>query len=173
MGNIDWLGLSLRWLHILSAITAAGGSIFAWIAVHPALSTLPDDVRATFAANVRKRWAPIVGVCILFLLVSGLINFVLINRNVFKGYDVGVYHMMFGVKFLLALGVFYIASALSGKSKATQPMRDSASFWLGLNVALIVFIVAISGLMRGMHTAANPDLPKKAAAAVDSADKAQ
>ena len=164
--TIDWLGLALRLMHILAALTAAGGSIFIWLALLPAVKDLPDGIRQDFHAKVRKRWAPMVGACILFLLVSGLVNFILINRNILKGYDVSLYHALFGVKFLLALAVFFIASALAGRSPSTQSMRDNASFWAGLNVLFLVVIVTASSIMRGTHIAANPDLPRKSEAPV-------
>lgn len=40
MSIADWCGLLFRWLHILAAITAAGGAIFIRFVVLPVHATL-------------------------------------------------------------------------------------------------------------------------------------
>ncbi len=79
--EIDWLAFVLRLLHILAAITAVGGSIFARFALWPAIEQLPESQRAGFHDAVRRRFARLVQLSILFLLVTGLINFVLFLRE--------------------------------------------------------------------------------------------
>ena len=39
-------------------------------------------------------------------------------------------HPLFGVKFLAALGVFFIASALTGRTAALAGMRRNANSWM-------------------------------------------
>lgn len=170
MPQVDMVGLVLRWMHILAALMAAGGTFFSYFALLPAVGTLSEPVRKEFAEQVRRRWAPWVMVSILFLLVSGLVNFVLLTRGPLKGYQVSLYHAMFGVKFLLALAVFWLASVLSGRSPATASFRQNARTWAGLNAVLIVVIVMISGVMRGMHIAVNPGTPLKVGAAVTTSE---
>ena len=139
------LGLVARWLHILAAITAVGGTIFARAVVFPTLDGLPADERSRLHAALRARWSIIVAAAIGFLIVSGL-------------YNVGItsirfrlprwYMPLFGVKFLMALVIFAVASLLSGKTHAADNLRKNARFWLNLNIVLAVCVVCISGVLR-------------------------
>jgi len=147
------LALVSRWLHILAAITAVGGTIFARAVVFPALAPLPDDERARLHAALRERWATIVKAAIGFLLVSGLYNFMMTVTQ----YKVPPwYHMVFGVKFLLALSIFAIASLLIGKSPASQAVRARAPLWLNLNIALAIAVVCLSGVLRTAEKTPKP-----------------
>jgi len=139
------LALVFRWLHILAAITAVGGSIFARFVVFPSLDPLPADQRAALHAVMRGRWAKIVAAAIGFLLISGLYNF-MITISQFRVPP--WYHMVFGIKFLLALTIFGIASLLVGKSPAADAIRKNARLWLNLNIALAVLVVCLSGVLR-------------------------
>ena len=47
MDSLALLSLVFRWLHILAAITAVGGTIFARAVVFPTLDTLPGDQRSS------------------------------------------------------------------------------------------------------------------------------
>ncbi len=152
--NIDPLNLLFRWMHILPAIIAVGGSIFMRMALLPAVTALPDSERPKFHEAVRSRWSKWVAGAILFLLVSGFYNYFYYTRT----YTLPpVYHMLFGIKFLLALGVFALASILSGRSALAQRLRQNPRPWLNLNVSLAVLVVLISGMMRTMDHG-----PKKA-----------
>jgi hypothetical protein len=61
------------------------------------------------------------------------------------------YHMLFGIKFLLAMVVFTVASLLAGKTALADKLRASAKFWMSLNILLAVLIVCISGILRTAH----------------------
>jgi len=155
--DINPINLLFRWMHILPAIIAVGGSIFMRFALLPAVTGLPDAERKTFHEAVRSRWAKWVAGAILFLLISGFYNFIW-NTKTYKLPP--VYQMMFGIKFLLALGVFALASILSGRSGLAQRMRQNPRPWLNLNVTLAIMVVLISGAMRTMnHGPLKADLP--------------
>ncbi len=155
--EIDWLAFVLRLLHILAAITAVGGSIFARFALWPAIEQLPESQRAGFHDAVRRRFARLIQLSILFLLVTGLINFVLFLRASkewgpeWREEYHTLYQMLFGIKFLLALAIFALASILTGRSPGTQKIRDNGKFWLNINLAMALAVVAISGIMRLTH----------------------
>ena len=167
MDTHDLVGLLLRWLHILAAITAVGGAIFARLVVFPVLDPLPADQRGSLHAAMRARWSRIVAAAIAFLLVSGLYNFTMIVVE----YRVPRwYHPLFGVKFLLALAIFAIASLLAGKSPASESLRRNAKAWLNLNIVLAVLVVCLSGVLR---TAQRIPKPEPAAEPVSSASREQ
>jgi uncharacterized membrane protein len=54
--QLDWLAIVLRWMHILAAITAVGGTIFMRMALVPSVAILPDAERKALHEQVRSRW---------------------------------------------------------------------------------------------------------------------
>ena len=116
----------LRWAHVLAAIVAMGGLVFARFALLPALSELDASTRDRVHERIRRHWLPWVIGAITLLLASGLANFLLFNARV-KGEEWAGgqwmretnYHALFGAKFLMALVAFYLASALVGRGAGT------------------------------------------------------
>jgi uncharacterized membrane protein len=154
--------LLLRWAHILAAIVAMGGLVFARFALLPALSEVDAAARDRIHDAIRRRWLPWVIGAITLLLASGLANFVLFDGRVrAEGWDGGAwmratrYHALFGAKFLLALVAFYFASALVGRGAGTQWVRDDRAKWLSVTLGLTVAVVLLSGWMRQLHTGPN------------------
>jgi uncharacterized membrane protein len=135
----------LRWMHVLAAITAVGGTIFARVALVPSLEVLTEDGRTKLHEAIRQHWARPVKWAITFLLISGIFNIIRIEND----YKVDmVYRAIFGIKLLLAVGVFFLASALTGHTKGTQRFRDHRKYWLTVNMVLAVLIVCLSGVLR-------------------------
>jgi uncharacterized membrane protein len=160
---MDPLSVLLRWAHVLAAITALGGLIFARFAFVPAAEDLGEETADRLHAGVRRRWLPWVIGAITLLLASGLTNYILMIRRVKDAPELWGgdwmrqtgYHGLFGVKFLLAMIVFYLASGLVGRGASTQWIRNARRQWLSVTVGLGVAIVLISGWMRQLHTGAN------------------
>jgi hypothetical protein len=122
---------------------------------------LLEDERVRLHAALRERWATIVKAAIGFLLVSGLYNFMITVSQ----YRVpSWYHMVFGIKFLLAMAIFAIASLLIGKSPAAQAVRARASLWLNVNIALAVTVVCLSGVLRTAEKTPKPAAAEAVAA---------
>ena len=149
---LELLALVSRWLHILAAMAAVGGTIFIRFALQPTLATLPEPERRTLHESLRARWSKVVMAAIALLLLSGLYNFIVIARGLSKTDALSsikpMYHALFGVKFLLALGIFFIASALVGRSAAFEKVRANARLWATVNIVLAVILVCLSGFMR-------------------------
>jgi uncharacterized membrane protein len=160
---MDPLSVVLRWAHVLAAITALGGFLFARFALLPAAEDLGKETADRLHAGIRRRWLPWVIGAITLLLASGLTNYVLMIRRVKDAPELWGgdwmrqtgYHGLFGVKFLLAMIVFYLASGLVGRGAGTQWIRNARRQWLSVAVGLGVAIVLISGWMRQLHTGAN------------------
>jgi len=145
--DIDILSVVLRWMHILAAITAVGGTIFSRVALLPAAGSLADEPRRVLLEGIRSRWSKYVAGAILFLLVSGLWNFMQMERS----YKLGaLYHALFGIKFLLAFAIFFLASVLNGRGALAQKLRANARCWLTVNMTLAILVVCISGVLRGL-----------------------
>ncbi len=152
--DIDWIALILRWLHLVAASAAIGGTLFMRLALVPAMGVLDGGAKKSLHAELRRRWSKVVMAAILFLLVSGFINFYF-NLQMFKltteGKAPASYQAIFGIKVMCAFVVFFISSALVGRGQATEKLRENARFWLNLNLVLLLTIVALSNVLRGTH----------------------
>ena len=77
------------------------------------------------------------------------------------------YQMLFGIKFILALAIFALASILTGRSAGTQKIRDNARFWININLAMALAVVIISGVMRLTHVGPTEPSVQSICGAVD------
>jgi uncharacterized membrane protein len=153
MSGMEIVSLVMRWLHILSAITLMGGSIFMRFALLPAASELPDEQHAQLKKGVLGRWKMFVMASIGLLLLSGLVNF---GITVAQYKMPPLYHPLFGIKFLLALPIFFIASLLTGRTALAEKVRQNAKFWLTVNLLLAVAVVLIGGTLRSQSFERKP-----------------
>jgi hypothetical protein len=71
--------------------------------------------------------------------------------------------MLFGIKFLLALVVLYIASLLAGRSAAAERARQNAKTLLTVNLALATIVVCLGGYMRTIDRTPKGTAPANAA----------
>ena len=148
MEPLDILNLVFRWMHILAAIIAVGGTVFVRFVLLPAAGVVPNVERDALMAAVRSRWSKIIAGAILFLLVSGLYNIYFIEAHTTAPREYWWYRPLFVAKFLAAMVIFTIASLLTGKTSAAERLRANSRFWLNVNVTLAVIVVLISGFMR-------------------------
>jgi uncharacterized membrane protein len=109
-------------MHVFAAVIAVGGSAFLRLVLMPvAERTLPEPAHTELRVGVVRRWQKFVHTCILLFLVSGFYNYLFITRH--DHVDQPLYHALFGIKFLLALGVFAIAVALTTLKPWSAAMR--------------------------------------------------
>jgi uncharacterized membrane protein len=97
---MEGLFLAMRWLHIVSMATLVGGMLFARFALVPALKAAPGASGAGVLNRAGEQFRPFVLAAIAALVISGVFN-VLIT----PGHRT-VYHIVLGVKLLLAGHVF-------------------------------------------------------------------
>lgn len=144
--------LVLRYMHILGAITLMGGTIFMRFALAPTVQTLEGSTRADFHERVRVRWSKFVMLAAGLLLVSGLANMMLFTKSRYEMDPVPVlgasYGMIVGIKFILALPIFFFASLLAGRSETAKKFQAKAPFWMNVNLALALVMVLIGGLLK-------------------------
>lgn len=149
--TIDPVLLISRWLHLSAAIIAIGGVAFQRLAYIPGLmGALVDPSRETVREAVRRRWAPIVHACIVILLLTGGYNFVV--QALPPKIEPMPYHAIFGVKFLAALAVFFIASILVGRGQGFANLRNNAKGALTWLLVLGVTIVLLSGILNQVRS---------------------
>ena len=143
----DLLPVLSRWVHVGSAIVVLGGSVFMRFVLMPAAAELPDDTHNALREQVVGRWRKFIGTGILLFLISGFYNYYLAIPTS-RVEESRLYHPLMGVKILLSLAVFFLASALTGRSKALQGIRQNAKRWLTVTVVLAVLVVAIAGFLK-------------------------
>jgi len=135
-----------RIVHVSTAITLVGGSLFMLFVLMPAAArNLSEDVHETLRAAITARWKWFVHLGIALFLLSGFYNYF---RAMPSHDGDGLYHALVGTKILLALGVFFVAAALVGRSTKLQAIRDRRRRFLTLLVLLAAMIVAISGFLK-------------------------
>lgn len=143
MGDIDYLNVAVRWIHISSVIVLVGGAAFMRFVLMPAASNLPEEAHRSLRKWVTDKWKVFVHPLVGLILLSGIYNLV-VRVTVVEP----VWHGLFTVKLLLALYVLFVASALVGRAKALEPMREKSPKFLAINVVLAVLIVFLSIVMR-------------------------
>ena len=144
--NIMWILDTLsRIVHIATAITLVGGSVFSLFVLLPSARQLSDDAHDQLRTAVTSRWKRFVHAGILLFLLSGFYNYV---RAIPQHRGDGLYHALLGTKMLLALVVFFLAAALVGRSAKLEPIRRNRATWLKVLVLLAAIIVAISGFVK-------------------------
>ena len=149
---MDYITIVIRWIHILSAITLVGGTIFARFVLMPsAHSTLDDDTREKLHAQVMSRWRKLAHSAIGMLLLTGGFNFYLAIAAKVPPMP---YHPIFGAKVLLALAAFFLAIALMSKGPGFAALRANSRKWANMLVTLGIVIVMLSGVLRHFALAA-------------------
>src|SRR5262249_48962386 len=125
-------------VHITSAICAIGGPFFIRIALMPAAnSTLDDETHQKLREATAARWRKIVYILITLFIITGFYSFFVETRGIngqlitarwreFGPEDKQLYHMLFGIKVLAAFAIFFLASALAGRSAVFAPIRKNA-----------------------------------------------
>ncbi|MGO9094629.1 MAG: hypothetical protein ACLQGV_05345 [Bryobacteraceae bacterium] len=126
----DVLGVLLRWLHIASAALLVGGFAYARAVAVPALRPLSGDLRDEAWRRLALRFQPVVYGAIAGLLVSGVYNYLIHPGHTRH------YHIVFGVKMLLAAHVF-AASLLA--LKEPRPGRMTG---LAISGFLVILLAA-------------------------------
>jgi uncharacterized membrane protein len=142
--------LILRYMHILGAIALMGGTIFMRFALRPVVVGLPPDIRTALHEQVRGRWSKFIMLASALLLVSGITNLALAGKYDFQpiaGMPKG-YHMVVGIKFLLALPIFFIAALMTGRSSLAKKVQANAETWMNVNLALALAMVLIGGYLK-------------------------
>jgi uncharacterized membrane protein len=146
MDDLTPLNVLFRWIHVGTAIVVLGGSVFMRFVLMPAAAALPDAEHDALRQRVMGRWKKFVMIGIFLFLVSGFYNYLVVSIPAHKVYK--LYHPLIGTKILLAFVVFFLASALTGRSVAFEGIRKNNKKWLLITIALAAIIVAISGVLK-------------------------
>lgn len=127
------LGVFMRWLHIISAITIVGGFIYARYIVSPALASLSSADSSAVSNRMVSNFRPILYTAIGAVLVSGLYNY--LSKASYPQH----YHMVIGIKFLFVLHLFATAVlyTIPNAGEGNRLRRLNGLVISGLLIALI------------------------------------
>jgi uncharacterized membrane protein len=148
-----------RIVHVFTAITLVGGSVFMAFVLGPAADELGEETHNKLREQVVKRWKKFVHGGIGLFLLSGFYNYAVGMK---PHADDSLWKALVGVKMLIAFGIFFLASALVGRSKSFEGMRAQRAKWLKILVLLAAVVVGISGFVKVRGV---PDSVGEAAAA--------
>lgn len=142
--ELDLLAILLRVMHTTCAGTLLGGLVYMRFVLAPKSAA---DAEHDCYAGRRGAWAACVGVCTALLLASGSYNFwVTITEN-----DVPKqYHMIFGIKFLLAFAVFALMALLAGKTDVAAKLRGKLVRWLNVTLTLVLAVFLLGAVLRSL-----------------------
>ncbi len=146
MDDLLPLNVLSRWIHVGTVIVLVGGSVFMRFVLLPSASQLSEDQHNRLRDLVMSKWRKFAGIGIGLLLLSGFYNYIVVAIPQHKG-D-GLYAGLLGIKIILAFVVFFLISALTGRSKRLEGIRDNSARWLSITILLAAIIVAISGYVK-------------------------
>jgi hypothetical protein len=132
----DVLAVIMRWFHISSVAALIGGAIYGRFAAAAAIARLDQAAGEALSEEIAAHGKPIVYAGVAGLVLSGIYN-VLAN----PGHSVR-YHILLGIKLLLALHVFAVM-LLSVQPHAKRRARMMA----GAAISGLA-IIAISAYLR-------------------------
>ncbi len=163
-----FLGLLSRVTHTSCGATLLGGLIYLRFVLAPNAELGEDDL-TTAHGNKRRTWALCVMVCSALLLASGFYNFF----SFMKAYEnlPKLYHPLFGVKFLLGLGVMFLAALIAGKSNLAKKAQKNMTGMLSLAIVLALSVFVIGAMLRSFRDL--PDARIAPAAEIEAAVETQ
>jgi uncharacterized membrane protein len=128
---LEMLTLTMRWLHITSVALIIGGMLYAWLVIVPGAELLAADARSKLAVQSTARFRPLLVAAMGALLVSGIYNILITPGHTPR------YHMLLGIKLLLALHVFATSFLLVQKHDDKGKRRMASIAIAGMVIILI------------------------------------
>ena len=156
------LPYTMRWLHIVSAMLAIGVPFFVRFVLTPAANKSLDEAQhQKLREAINAKWRIIVYILITLFLISGFYTFLVpvrVNGVLVSSWwrDMSpdakrTYHMIFGIKVLAAFGIFFLASALAGRTQTFAPIRMKRKMFLTVLLLLAAVVVTCAVALRYMH----------------------
>jgi uncharacterized membrane protein len=158
LAEVDGIAVFSRWLHLSAVMIAVGGTFFLRVVLHPAAqAALGDDARQALRDRLLRRWARVVHVAILVIILSGTYNLVLLlPRHKPVPGQMPLYHVLLGPKLLLAGVLFFIAIAVTGRSRTFEGMRKRRPLWLAVNLVIAGLVVLLSNILKHIPPTPHP-----------------
>lgn len=135
-----------RWFHLVSAIALVGAMIGLRYVAWPTISEQTEEVQRRLYARMRRPLAGLAWSATVAAIISGTVN--LVRALTVPPTPISQWHMIFGIKVLLAFGLFAIALGLSWPSRAENLFQRRRRLWLSMGGHLGLLIVALSVALR-------------------------
>jgi hypothetical protein len=140
--------ICLRWMHIFGSTILVGGILYQCLAVPAVAEAVGRDGTSGSGSLAEKgvaKWRVLVMISITMLLISGFANsFLILSRSrLATTFPATAYHELLGIKFMLAMCVFYLSSRLAGRRLVKSPRKG-----LVLNALLASLVVLLAGMMK-------------------------
>lgn len=132
----DALFVLMRWLHFSSMATLIGGLLYGRMVMIPAIGSVAPEATDVLNAKAAGAYRPLVLAAVCGLIVSGMYN-ILTNPG-----HTAMYHMLLGIKLLLALHVFTVAFLITAPHNPRRARMMTGTVISGL------IILAISAYLR-------------------------
>ena len=129
------VNVSMRGVHVFSAITLLGGMVYARFVAAPAARSLSVDQRSELADRAAAAFRPWAIVSILALLLSG--SYTIVMKSNIPPY----YPLWFGLKLLLALHVIAV-SYLLARPSIVEARRNRMMFGTVVSGGLVGLLSA-------------------------------
>lgn len=142
---MNWVDLVVKWVHVLSILTAVGFILFQYAVWQPVLRRA-QGVPEELIQALQRRAGILIGVAWLLIWVTGIYNLVVVIPTVKPNY-----HMVLGAKLLLVLALFFLSTALSHPSLAFEGIRRNRARWVAFAAWLGIAVVVLSATMNMMR----------------------
>ena len=143
---MEALDIVSRVVHVATAIVVLGGSIFMRFVLMPAATQLPEEEQQALRGRIMGTWKVVVMIGIVLFLASGFYNYLIVSLPEHRGDT--LYNALMGIKILLAFGILFLVSALTGRAVAFERIRQNEKLWLGITILLGVLVVVIAGYLK-------------------------
>lgn len=136
-----WIAGGISFIHVLCAVIAIGGTFFFHVVLNR-IAAKEGGLDAALKSTLSRRWTRTVWHAIIGLVVTGGLSFwSALARHVYGPRQ----HMLFGIKFLLFLGLIWVLTLLTVNTPWVQQRRGKL---LTINVILGVTIILMSAMLR-------------------------
>ena len=144
--SMYWIMLVSRVLHVLGAVILVGGLFYLRFVVSPVDTPPGTSPVDQYFGGRRAAWAKMVGIATALLLIPGFWNYVQIIRQ--NERMPSPYHVLAGIKILLAFALFALAALLAGRTAAADAIRQKWRLWLNVCLALGLVTVILGSVLR-------------------------
>ncbi len=135
-----------RWFHLVSIIALVGAMIGLRYVAWPTIADQPEEVQRRLLSRMRRPLAGLAWSATLAAIISGTVN--LVRALTVPPAPISTWHMIFGIKVLLAFGLFAIALGLSWPSREANMFQRRRRVWLSMGGHLGLLLVALSVALR-------------------------
>jgi hypothetical protein len=142
---MNWVDLAVKWVHLISIVTAVGLTLFQYLVLLPVLKRA-QGVSEDIIKALQRRAGMIIGVAWVLIWVTGIYNLVVVIPTVKPNY-----HMVLGAKILLVLVLFFISTALSHPSLAFEGIQRNRARWVAFAAWLGILVIVLSATMNMMR----------------------